>query len=63
MLHFIDALLSMMMIMKSCMASNYRYFKVLVQEMSLKVDQGFLNNIIDLFTSSQAIHRDQEVNV
>ena len=43
--------------------SNYRYFKVLVQEMSLKVDQGFLNNIIDLFTSSQAIHRDQEVNV
>ncbi|XP_078330281.1 intermembrane lipid transfer protein VPS13A-like isoform X6 [Crassostrea virginica] len=39
---------------------QFKYFKVLVQEMSLKVDQGFLNNIIDLFTSSQAIHRDQE---
>lgn len=41
----------------------FRYFKVLVQEMSLKVDQGFLNNIIDFFTSSQQVSRDQEVGI
>uniref|UniRef100_K1QCU7 Vacuolar protein sorting-associated protein 13C n=1 Tax=Magallana gigas TaxID=29159 RepID=K1QCU7_MAGGI len=39
---------------------QFKYFKVLVQEMSLKVDQGFLNNIIDFFTSSQQVSRDQE---
>lgn len=42
---------------------NFRYFKVLVQEMSLKVDQGFLNNIIDFFTSSQQVSSDQEVGI
>ncbi|XP_060080495.1 intermembrane lipid transfer protein VPS13A-like [Ylistrum balloti] len=39
---------------------QFKYFKVLVQEMQLKVDQGFLNNIIDLFSSSQDISREQE---
>ncbi|XP_056003796.1 intermembrane lipid transfer protein VPS13A-like isoform X2 [Ostrea edulis] len=39
---------------------QFKYFKVLVQEMSLKVDQGFLNNVIDLFTSNQQVSRDQE---
>lgn len=39
---------------------QFKYFKVLIQEMQLKVDQGFLNNIIDLFSSSQDISRQQE---
>lgn len=49
--------------LKSMLEHHFRYFKVLVQEMSLKVDQGFLNNIIDFFTSSQQVSRDQEVGV
>ncbi|XP_033726256.1 vacuolar protein sorting-associated protein 13A-like isoform X3 [Pecten maximus] len=39
---------------------QFKYFKVLVQEMQLKVDQGFLNNIIDLFSSNQDVSREQE---
>ncbi|XP_021375808.1 vacuolar protein sorting-associated protein 13A-like isoform X2 [Mizuhopecten yessoensis] len=39
---------------------QFKYFKVLIQEMQLKVDQGFLNNIIDLFSSSQDVSREQE---
>ncbi|XP_074661340.1 intermembrane lipid transfer protein VPS13A-like [Tubulanus polymorphus] len=31
---------------------QFRYFKVLVQEMSVKVDQGFLTQLIGLFASS-----------
>ncbi|XP_052785478.1 intermembrane lipid transfer protein VPS13A-like [Mya arenaria] len=40
--------------------SQMKYFKVLIQEMQLKVDQGFLNNIIDLFSSDQDITSEQE---
>ena len=39
-----------------------RYFKVLVQEMQVKVDQGFLNNIIELFSSGEESSREQEVS-
>ncbi|XP_060560724.1 intermembrane lipid transfer protein Vps13-like isoform X2 [Ruditapes philippinarum] len=40
--------------------SQMKYFKVLIQEMQVKVDQGFLNNILDLFSSDQEASRDQE---
>jgi len=38
-----------------------RYFKVLIQEMQLKVDQGFLNNIIDMFSANQELTSEQQV--
>jgi hypothetical protein len=31
--------------------------------MQVKVDQGFLNNILDLFSSDQEASRDQEVTI
>ncbi|XP_059141648.1 intermembrane lipid transfer protein VPS13A-like [Physella acuta] len=37
-----------------------KYFKVLIQEMNLKVDQGFLMEILDLFSSDAQPKRDQE---
>ncbi|XP_053387649.1 intermembrane lipid transfer protein VPS13A-like isoform X4 [Mercenaria mercenaria] len=40
--------------------SQMKYFKVLIQEMQVKVDQGFLNNVLDLFSSDQEPSRDQE---
>ncbi|KAK3093140.1 hypothetical protein FSP39_011676 [Pinctada imbricata] len=40
---------------------QFKYFKVLIQEMTLKVDQGFLNNVIDLFTPKGEVSREQEV--
>lgn len=40
--------------------SNTRYFKVLIQEMDVKVDMGFLMALLGLF-SSDTIDRTQEV--
>ena len=34
---------------------------MLVQEMQVKVDQGFLNNIIELFSTGEEQSREQEV--
>lgn len=41
-----------------------RYFKVLIQEMDLKVDLGFLYAIVDLFTAENAsiMSSEQEVS-
>ena len=55
--------------MKSCYFAFFsykfffpsRYFKVLIQEMSAKVDQGFLNAIIQLFSSDDVVSRAEEV--
>ena len=41
----------------------FRYFKVLVQEMQVKVDQGFLNNVLDLFSADQEISSTMEVSM
>ncbi|CAG2221758.1 VPS13A_C [Mytilus edulis] len=43
--------------------SQFKYFKVLTQEMTLKVDQGFLNELIELFSSSDSVSRDQETTL
>ncbi|XP_052084958.1 intermembrane lipid transfer protein VPS13A-like isoform X11 [Mytilus californianus] len=43
--------------------SQFKYFKVLTQEMTLKVDQGFLNELIELFSSSGSVSRDQETTL
>ncbi|KAL4216396.1 Vacuolar protein [Mactra antiquata] len=40
--------------------AQMKYFKVLIQEMQVKVDQGFLNNILELFASDQDDSRAQE---
>ncbi|XP_041355806.1 vacuolar protein sorting-associated protein 13A-like isoform X2 [Gigantopelta aegis] len=40
--------------------SQIKYFKVLIQEFSMKVDQGFLNAILDLFAADVPISRDEE---
>lgn len=42
---------------------SLRYFKVLIQEMDLKLDLGFLYAILDLFTPEDAsiVNSDQEV--
>ncbi|XP_064596162.1 intermembrane lipid transfer protein VPS13C-like isoform X2 [Liolophura sinensis] len=40
--------------------TQIKYFKVLIQEMALKVDQGFLNAIISLFSADVPISREQE---
>lgn len=36
------------------MSVHLRYFKVLIQEMDLKVDLGFMYAILDLFTPENA---------
>jgi vacuolar protein sorting-associated protein 13A/C len=33
-----------------------KYFKVLVQEMAVKVDQGFINAMISLFVNKEITH-------
>lgn len=38
----------------------YRYFKVLIQEMDLKLDLGFLYAVVEFFTQSD-VPSDQEV--
>ncbi|KAL3884630.1 hypothetical protein ACJMK2_024757 [Sinanodonta woodiana] len=40
--------------------SQVKYFKVLVQEMQVKVDQGFLNSILELFSVDAPVSREQE---
>ncbi|KAK7096181.1 hypothetical protein V1264_005509 [Littorina saxatilis] len=40
--------------------SQIKYFKVLIQEMNLKVDQGFLNAILDLFAANELVPREME---
>lgn len=35
-----------------CTYSCFRYFMVLIQEMALKIDQGFLGALNELFTPS-----------
>lgn len=37
-----------------------KYFKVLIQEMRLNVDQGFLNAILELFAANELLPREQE---
>lgn len=41
----------------------HRYFKVLIQEMDLRLDLGFLYAILDLFTAENAatVTSEQEV--
>ncbi|CAL1529957.1 unnamed protein product [Lymnaea stagnalis] len=39
-----------------------KYFKVLIQEMNLKVDQGFLNELLAMFASDANTLREQELN-
>ncbi|KAJ8307900.1 hypothetical protein KUTeg_014547 [Tegillarca granosa] len=48
---------------KSVAADSGKYFKVLIQEMTLKLDQGFLNNVIDLFASDKEVTREQETTM
>lgn len=43
--------------------TQIKYFKVLIQEMSAKVDQGFLNAIIQLFSSEDVISRVEETQL
>lgn len=45
------------------MSVHNRYFKVLIQEMDLKLDLGFLYAILDLFTPENAsiMSSEQEV--
>lgn len=45
------------------MSACLRYFKVLIQEMDLKLDLGFLYAILDLFTPENAsiMNSEQEV--
>ncbi len=45
------------------MSVYFRYFKVLIQEMDLKLDLGFLYAILDLFTPENAsiMSSEQEV--
>uniref|UniRef100_A0AAY5F0U2 Vacuolar protein sorting 13 homolog A n=1 Tax=Electrophorus electricus TaxID=8005 RepID=A0AAY5F0U2_ELEEL len=45
--------------------SPYRYFKVLIQEMDLRLDLGFLYAILDLFTAENAdtVTSEQEVEL
>lgn len=41
--------------------SQMKYFKVLIQEMQLKVDQGFLNSVLELFSSDQEVPKELQV--
>lgn len=41
--------------------SRIKYFKVLIQEMDLRLDLGFLYALADLFTQSGEVSKDQEV--
>jgi hypothetical protein len=38
-----------------------RYFKILIQEMNVKVDTGFINALLDLFIATDTLPREQEV--
>ena len=40
----------------------HRYFKVLIQEMNLKVDQGFLSALLELFAANEPLPREEEVS-
>ncbi|KAH3865967.1 hypothetical protein DPMN_029015, partial [Dreissena polymorpha] len=40
--------------------SQMKYFKVLVQEMQVKVDQGFLNNLQEMFSADQDVTSEQQ---
>lgn len=40
--------------------AQFKYFKVLIQEMNVKVDQGFLNALLELFAPTNALPREQE---
>ena len=39
-----------------------RYFKVLIQEMNLKVDQGYLSALLELFAANEPLPREEEVS-
>jgi hypothetical protein len=39
-----------------------RYFKILIQEMNIKVDTGFINALLDLFIATDTLPREQEVS-
>ncbi|XP_018413755.1 PREDICTED: vacuolar protein sorting-associated protein 13A [Nanorana parkeri] len=41
--------------------SRIKYFKVLIQEMDLRIDLGFLYALAELFTQSEDVSTDQEV--
>ena len=38
------------------------YFKVLIQEMNLKVDQGYLSALLELFAANEPLPREEEVS-
>ncbi|XP_052264161.1 intermembrane lipid transfer protein VPS13A-like [Dreissena polymorpha] len=40
--------------------SQMKYFKVLIQEMQVKVDQGFLNNLLEMFSADQDVTSEQQ---
>nr|DBA28033.1 TPA: hypothetical protein GDO54_008453 [Pyxicephalus adspersus] len=41
--------------------SRVKYFRVLIQEMDLRIDLGFLYALMELFTQSEVVSKDQEV--
>ncbi|XP_030049580.1 intermembrane lipid transfer protein VPS13A [Microcaecilia unicolor] len=43
--------------------SRIKYFKVLIQEMDLRLDLGFLYALVELFTQSGEVSKDQEVEL
>nr|XP_033782936.1 vacuolar protein sorting-associated protein 13A isoform X2 [Geotrypetes seraphini] len=43
--------------------SRIKYFKVLIQEMDLRLDLGFLFALVELFTQSGEVSKDQEVEL
>ena len=40
---------------------QYKYFKVLVQEMSVKVDQGFISALVQLFSTGKTSEEEERV--
>uniref|UniRef100_A0A803SLY5 Vacuolar protein sorting 13 homolog A n=1 Tax=Anolis carolinensis TaxID=28377 RepID=A0A803SLY5_ANOCA len=43
--------------------SRIKYFKVLIQEMDLRLDLGFLNALADFFTLAEEVPKDQEIEL
>ncbi|XP_060618149.2 intermembrane lipid transfer protein VPS13A isoform X1 [Anolis sagrei] len=43
--------------------SRIKYFKVLIQEMDLRLDLGFLNALADFFTLADEVPKDQEIEL
>ena len=41
--------------------TQIKYFKVLIQEMNVKIDQGFLLAVLELFSVNESISRDRDI--